>query len=274
MKFYSPRLIIGIAAFIVGVCAVWLWLFEPQKQNSEVIPTVESQVENQPAEVIPQQIKSESETPFEPKLEHLKPVSIKDLRSSAGYWDKDVKNIPVQISRLSQNRKLAAVGDTLYMLDAKNRIVWTWTTGGAPLTDFPVIDSSEILYVIAYDLTFVALDSKNGEKLWQGTANGRAVYSQIELYKDDMYLVVTDMTGYRENDSSDLVTKDDLTLYKGNGVLWNTEIPVGAKIRVQKGEVFATFKRKKQTVVQKIKIPSRFDKFLGTIDEFGFGTLK
>ncbi len=269
MKFYSLRFIVGFIAFVVGVCAVWLLLLEPKKQKMAVAPTAQVQVENLSVEPISLQTK----TDLEPQTEKQKPVSISKLRPSSGFWGQDFELLR-QTSQISKNRKLAAVGDTLYMLDNENRIIWTWTTGGAPLTDFPVIDSRDILYVIAYDLTFVALDSKNGEKLWQGTANGRAVYSQIELYKDDMYFVVTDMTGYRENDYSDFETKDKLTLYKGNGMLWDTEIPVGTKIRVRNGEVFATFKRKKRAVTQKIKIPNRFDKFLGTIDEFGFGTLK
>lgn len=166
------------------------------------------------------------------------------------------------------------VGDTLYMLNSKNRIVWTWTTGGAPLTDFPVIDSRNILYVIGHDLIWAALDAKTGKKLWQGTANGKAVYSQIELYKDDMYFVVTDMSEYRENESSGRAIKDELVLCKGNGILWSGEIPIGSKIKVRQGKVFAVYKRNKRTIFQKIKIPIRFDKFLGTIDEFGFGKIK
>lgn len=196
------------------------------------------------------------------------------LRPSADYWEKDVKNVPLQISRLSRNRKLAMAGDTLYMLNSRNRIVWTWTTGGAPFTDFPVIDSRGILYVIGYDLIWAAIDSKTGKKLWHGTANGRATYSQIELFKDDMYLVVTDMSGYRENETLSPITKDNLTLCKGNGIIWSTDIPIGSKIQVRGGEVFAVFRRKKRTVAQKIKMPNRFDKFLGTIDEFGFGKVK
>lgn len=268
MKFYSLRFIVSSVAFVIGVCAVWLWLFEPKKQISEVVPAAQVQVEDSSEPVLLQ-------TKTEPELqtEKQKSVSISKLRPSSGFWGQDFEVLR-QTSQISKNRKLAAVGDTLYMLDDKNRIIWTWTTGGAPLTDFPIIDSRGILYVVGYDLIWIALDSETGEKLWQGTANGRAVYSQIELYKDDMYFVVTDMSGYREGEASGLETKDGLTLAKGNGILWNTELPVGAKIRVRNGEVFATFKRKKRDFTQKIKVPSRFDKFLGTIDEFGFGSLK
>ncbi len=44
-----------------------------------------------------------------------------------------------------------------------------------------------------------------------------------------MYFVVIDMTGYRENNPSGYGTKDNLTLYKGNGILWNTKFPLELK---------------------------------------------
>ena len=260
MKFYSHRFIIGFVAFIVGVCAVWLWLLAPKKQNSEVVPVVETQIKISSIEPVPLQAQPEIES----QVEQQKPISINNLRPSSGFWGQDFKLLR-QVSQVSKNRKLAAVGDTLYMLDNRNRIVWTWTTEGAPLTDFPVIDSQKIIYAIAYDLTWVALDSQTGKKLWQGTANGRAVYSQIELYKDDMYLIVTDRTGYRENNYPGEETNDNLTLCKGNSILWDTEIPAGAKIRVRNGDVYIVFKQKKKTVMQRIKIPRSFDKPLGKI---------
>ncbi|MEP6902234.1 MAG: hypothetical protein ABJA66_10820 [Actinomycetota bacterium] len=195
------------------------------------------------------------------------PAQIK-LRPSNNYWDKSSKNIPIQFSQLSRNRKLAVVGDTLYMLNARNQTIWTWTTGGAPLTDFPIIDSHGIIYAIGFDITWVALNSKNGEKLWQGTANGKAVYSQIELYKKDMYLVITNMTSYRENDSVfGITTKDNISLCKGNSILWTTEIPANAEIKVKNGKVFTFYKQKKQIVIKRIKIPRHLEKPIGKVDE-------
>lgn len=185
------------------------------------------------------------------------------LSPSADYEDKDAS---VHITRLSENRKLATVGDTLYMLNAKNNIIWKWTTDGLSFTDIPIIDSQGIIYAIAQDLTWVALDSKTGEKLWQGTANGSASYSQIKLYKEDMYLVVVDMTGYRIKVPYDANIKDQLTLAKGNSIFWATEIPAGAKIQIRKGNVYAVFKQKGKTIFQRIKIPNHFDKPIGKVD--------
>lgn len=194
------------------------------------------------------------------------------LRPSEGYWDNKQRSVPTRYAQMPGNRRLAMVGDSLFMLDSKNRIQWKWTTGGAPLTDVPVIDSRGVLYVIGYDLIWAALDSKSGKRLWSGTAAGRAVYTQIELYKDDMYFVVTDMSGYRNGERDPV--RDSLTLAKGNGILWETDIPIGSEIKVERGKVFAVYKRKKRTIVQKIDVPLKLDKFIGTIDAFGFGELK
>jgi outer membrane protein assembly factor BamB len=188
------------------------------------------------------------------------------LRPSSDYWDRNARHVPVHISHLSPNRRLAAVGDSLYMLNARNRIVWSWSSGGAPLTDTPVVDSKGTIYVIGYDLLWAALDSANGKEKWRGTANGRAVYTQIERYKKDMYLVVTDMGGYRDN-LSDRTIEDNLTLCKGNAILWDTRIPAGAKIQVHDGRVFTVIRRKNQTLRKEVFIPRRFGKPIGKVSE-------
>ena len=187
------------------------------------------------------------------------------LRPSSDYWDRDAKHIPVKISRVSQDRKLATVGDTLYMLDGRNQVVWTWSACGPPLTDLPVIDSKGTIYVIGYDLLWAALDSATGKMKWQGTANGKAVYSQIELYRGDMYLVVTDMGGYRANAYPGEVIKDNLTLCRGNSILWVTEIPAGARVQVRGDKVFVVTKRKNRTVRREVAIPRHFDRPIGKV---------
>ncbi len=188
------------------------------------------------------------------------------LRPSSDYWDRDAKRIAVRISRVSRDRKLATVGDTLYMLDERKQIVWTWSTaGGQPLSDLPVIDSKGTIYVIGYDLLWAALDSATGKLKWRGTANGKAVYSQIELYKGDMYLVVTDMGGYRANSYPGVVIKDKLTLCRGNSILWETEIPAGARIQVRGDKVFVVTKRKNRVVRREVAIPRHFDQPIGKV---------
>jgi hypothetical protein len=150
------------------------------------------------------------------------------------------------------------------MLNARNHIVWTWSTQGPPLTDLPVVDSKGAIYVIGYDLIWVALDSTTGKQRWRSTGNGKAVHSQIELYKEDRYLVVTDMQGYRVG-PSDRTIKDDLTLCRGNAILWQTDIPAGTKIEVRGSKVFGVIKRKNRIIRQEIIIPRNLSKPIGKV---------
>ena len=187
------------------------------------------------------------------------------LRPSADYWFSSGKRAPVRVSRLGGDRRLAAVGDMLYMLDGRGRVLWSWSTGGPPLTGRPVVDSKGTIYVIGYDLLWAAVDSASGREKWRGTANGRASYSQIEAYGDDLYLVVTDMGGYREYGNRGEVINDELTLCRGNSVLWETEIPAGSRIEVRGGEVFAVYGRRSRRASRRIDIPRRFDRPIGKV---------
>jgi hypothetical protein len=186
------------------------------------------------------------------------------LRPSEKYWDQSARRVPVRLTRLSRGRKLATAGDTLYMLDAQNRVVWTWSTQGPPLTDLPIVDSQATIYVIGFDLIWAALDAATGKEKWRGTANGRAVYTQLRLYKDDLYLVVTDMEGYRVN-LSDRTIQDNLTLCRGNDILWETSIPAGTRIKVQNGRVFALVRRKNRMVRREIVIPHKLGAPIGKV---------
>jgi hypothetical protein len=179
------------------------------------------------------------------------------LHPSPDYWDNRARHTLVHIVPLPKNRKLAVVGDTLYMLNVRNRVIWKWSSEGPPLTDIPIIDSKGTIYVIGFDLTWVALDSATGKEKWRNTASGRAVYSQIKLYKGDMYLVVTDMQGYRENLYNKKI-KDHLTLCKNNVILWETDIPAGAIIEVRGNRIAAVVKRKGRRLRYTIAIPQEF----------------
>lgn len=186
------------------------------------------------------------------------------LRPSPDFWDRKQRHVPVKLLRVSEDRNLATVGDTLYMLDGRGRIVWTWTSHGPPFTDLPVIDSKGTIYVIGFDLLWAAFDSATGKQRWRGTANGRAVYTQIKLYKNDMYLVVTDMEGYRQN-LSDRDLADYLTLCKGNAILWEINIPAGSRIEVRGGKVFGLIRRKRHIVRTEIMIPRSLGKPIGKV---------
>ena len=189
------------------------------------------------------------------------------LRPSADYWDKNAQHTPVHIVHLDRNRKLAVVGDTLYMLNEHNRVIWAWSSQGPPFTDIPIIDSNGTIYVIGFDLTWVALDSATGKEKWRATANGRAVYSQIKLYKGDMYFVVTDMEGYRES-LSDKKIEDHLTLCKGNTKLWETALPARARIEVRGSRVIAVVMQRGRKLRHTITVPHKFGKPIGKVSAF------
>src|SRR5260370_8792564 len=178
------------------------------------------------------------------------------IRPSKNYWD-HAKPAKLHIAQLSQSRKLASVGDSLYMLNRRNRIVWQWTSGGAPLTDVPVIDSTQTIYVIGFDLVWVAIDANTGHEKWKRDGNGRGVYSQIKLYRKDMYAVVTAMLGYRDS-LRDQTIEDYLSLCKGNDVMWQSSIPANSRISVSGNQVFVVFRQRNRIVKWPLWIPARF----------------
>jgi hypothetical protein len=190
--------------------------------------------------------------------------SYKQLRPSDNYWDRTRRHIPVHITRFPNNRKLATVGDTIYMLDARNRVAWTWSSQGAPLTDLPIVDSKGTIYAIGYDLIWVVLESRTGKEKWRGAACGRAVYSQIGLYKGDLYFVVSDMEGYRDS-LGDRTIKDRLSISKGNSILWETDIPAGSRIEIKSNKIIAALKRKGRIVRKLIAVPQEFGTAIGKI---------
>ncbi|HVS81790.1 MAG TPA: hypothetical protein VHE60_08645 [Pyrinomonadaceae bacterium] len=184
------------------------------------------------------------------------------LRPSAKCWDYAKPHVTLHVSRVSRNRRLASVCDTLYMLDNQNRIVWKWSSDGPPFTDLPIIDSTGTIYVIGYDLLWAAIDSATGKEKWRKTVNGRAAFTQIKPYRRDMYLVVTDMWGYRDS-LRDKTIEDWLQLCKGNAVLWETDIPATARIEVSGNKVFVVYKHKQRFVRRPVVLPNHFGKPMG-----------
>lgn len=186
------------------------------------------------------------------------------LRPSSYYSDQTRGRAAVRITRVSDKRRLATVGDTLYMLDARNRVVWTWSTNGAAFTALPV-ESRGTIYAIGYDLIWVGLDSSTGKELWSRTANGNgAGYSQLGLYKRDMYFVVTSMEGYRDR-LSDRRIKDHLEICRDKSTLWEGDIPVGSRIEIAGNRVIAVQKRNGRVLRKLIKIPLKFSASTGKV---------
>jgi hypothetical protein len=157
------------------------------------------------------------------------------------------------------------VGDTLYMLDNRRRILWKWSApDGESFTDLPVLDSLGNIYVIGDDLLWAAVDSATGRQQWRGTANGRATFSQIKLYRRNMYLVVTDREGYRHS-LRDKTIEDALSLCRNNVILWQSNIPAGAQIQVRNDQVFIVIARKSGVIRRVLAVPRYFGKPIGKV---------
>ena len=76
MRFYLLRLITTFLAFTVGVCAVWLWLSNPQKTKLEKVAVVEKPAVAQLVEATPQQIQFVPEPQVESNAKQPKPISV------------------------------------------------------------------------------------------------------------------------------------------------------------------------------------------------------
>jgi outer membrane protein assembly factor BamB len=125
------------------------------------------------------------------------------------------------------------------MLDSKKNVVWKWSTEAASIIDQPVIDSTGTIYVIALDMIWVALDADTGKEKWnRNGVVGRTGASQIKAYKDDMYLVVEDMSGIRNGPSDDSI-KNELLLCKGREILWKKDFPIDAVLKVWGDKILA-----------------------------------
>jgi hypothetical protein len=183
------------------------------------------------------------------------------LRQSSEYWYGEKRPVRIRWSPLSDHRKIAVAGDTIYMLDTKNRNLWSWSSYGPPLIGNPIVDSRGILYAIGLDLLWVAIDANRGEEKWRGTANGKATYSQIALYDNDKYLVVTNMDEYRRESPR---TRDILTLCRGNDILWEIDIPPNTRMHVRDRYVLM-IRPKTGSIEQKTRIPREFGNPIGKV---------
>ncbi len=193
------------------------------------------------------------------------PAQSGKLRPSQHYVDYGDGPPNLHVSRISRNRKLASIGDTLFMLDRRDRIIWKWTSEGQAFTDLPIIDSTGTIYIIGYDLLWAGIDSATGKQKWRSTAVGRALFSQIKRYRQAMYLVVTNMEGYRDS-LRDMTIEDEVSLCKGNDVLWKSDIPANSRLRVVGNRVFVVFKQNKRLVRWPINIPNHLRKPIGIVD--------
>lgn len=143
---------------------------------------------------------------------------------------------------LSRGRTLLTRGTTLHMLDANNRVLWSWSTSGDDgpfITDQPLVDSSGTLYVVGTNSTHVALDLSSGREKWGAVnSNGRYSFRQIEKYTNDQYLILSKMTSDQESEHGDIL-QSFLAAYKGEEMLWSSVFPRDAELIVRGGKIYA-----------------------------------
>ena len=195
------------------------------------------------------------------------PAQIRKLRPSEKYWEfwAEVEGARPSVFRvtLPRHRQLVSVGDKLYLLNKKNRILWS-SVAAAPISNSPVVDSEGTIYVVGWDMLWAAFDSKTGKQKWHTSAVGRGAFTQIKLYRKDTYFVVTDMFGYRDSLRNPTI-KDKLSLCRKNAVLWEIEIPAHTKLHVFGNKVFLTYKRHGRLVRNRVLVPRKFGKPLSRI---------
>ena len=179
-----------------------------------------------------------------PKSESLK------LEYSGGLLteDKDYTPPAVDPVAVSSNRLLIPVGDTLYMLDDKNQIVWDYSVEPNNIFDVTV-DSKGIIYMAVSDGLLIALNV-SGEKVWGNFMNGSANYDQLERYRDGVLTVIS-MEAYRAFKGSN--SEDILMFWKNNEVEWQKEFPRNAELHVLGDKILAIKGIKEGKEIQEIR---------------------
>ena len=157
---------------------------------------------------------------------------------------------------VSPDRLLVTVCDALYMLDASGQVLWKWTASVA-FTDQPIVDSTGTIYAIGESLLWVALDAETGAEKWRTTACGRADYSQIKSYPNDRYLLLVDMSRYRDPSFPSPGINDHLFLCKGTEVLQEMAFPPSARLEVWGERILAVTHKETGVEITEILLPER-----------------
>jgi hypothetical protein len=158
---------------------------------------------------------------------------------------------------LPDGRMIVSVADTVYMLSPKRRVLWKYAN--AELTSEPVFNAGlNEVAVVGYDLLFVRLDAATGKVKWKADSNGGALFAEVRAYGKG-YLVVVNMTAYREKDK-DLglrpSTPDGLDYWgESEEDFWTIAFPTNAELVVDGKRVFALRRRASQVRLQELHIP-------------------
>jgi hypothetical protein len=150
---------------------------------------------------------------------------------------------------LPSNRLLVPVGDTLYLLDAENKVVWEHSFEPNVILDFIAAPEGTI-YVAVSDGLLIGLGA-SGKQVWGSNAMcGSANYTQLQNYEGG-FLDVISMEDYRASKGSD--SEDILEFRKDRKVVWSKEFPRQAELFVWGSKILAVTRTKDGKEIREIK---------------------
>ena len=149
---------------------------------------------------------------------------------------------------LPANRLLVPVGNTLYLLDAGNKVVWEHSFEPNVILDFIAAPDGTI-YVAVSDGLLFGLDA-SGKEAWGSSICGSANRTQLKNYGDG-FLAVISMENYRAFKGSD--SEDLLEFWKDRKVVWSKEFPRQAELFVWGDKILAVTRTKDGKEIREIR---------------------
>jgi len=153
---------------------------------------------------------------------------------------------------VAPDRLLVTVGDTLYLLDSRHRIVWKETVGDVVGQPFAMPDGSIHVFV-AQDKVHLVISAGTGKTLNCIDCNttARTNFTQVLPYNQNQYLVVETDAYFRQRPGSEN-TPDEVALWQGDKVLWTAPIPPDAEVRVVGNKILAVEKKEQAIVFHEV----------------------
>jgi hypothetical protein len=180
-----------------------------------------------------------------------KPVSTSTelvLKGSDKNWPK----ARIQPLSLGDGRVLLAISDTVYMLGKDGKELWKYQNEA--LTCEPAFNAAtNEIAVLMYDLQAARIDATSGTVKWKSESVGKGVFTQVSAFEKG-FLVVVDMSGYRDNSSS---TPADRLEYwsQSEKNFWFIGFPRGAELTVIGTKPYALFRTEDTLRLKELKIP-------------------
>jgi hypothetical protein len=158
---------------------------------------------------------------------------------------------------LSDGRMVLSVANTVYMLDANGKQLWKYAN--ETLTSEPAFNAARNeVAVVMYDLQAVRLDGTTGKVKWKADSVGRGVFASVSSYGKG-FLVVVDMSGYREAGGPASPTSPDRLEYWGESEndFWYIDFPRHADLVVNGKTVYALHHSADGVHLRTIHVPAR-----------------